>query len=131
MSGPWTPAAPLPSTVDAEWDRPSHRWLLPVVGAVLVAVLVLGLLAWTVLPGPGPMGGSYGHMWFFFPFGFFFLIFVLFMIVRIAFWSTRGSRYAGRGRRFGPRAILQARYARGEITRDQFLQMQRDLDEAR
>jgi len=66
----------------------------------------------------------------------FFVVIVLFFIVRVAFWSTRASRYAQRSRGGGPGGeygpnrpamIARMRYARGEITREQYDQIMQDL----
>ncbi len=72
----------------------------------------------------------------FFPFGFgwFFGLFFLFFL----FWGFRWWMWGGRWR-YGPyrywhhgdsaEAILRERYARGEIGKDQFEQMMRDLEQ--
>jgi len=112
------------------------RWLPVVVGAVLAAIAVLLLLVafypqWFGLPGAaGP-----GHLGVFG--GAFLLLFVLlivFFIVRVAFWSSRAARYrrwgGPGGGGYGPdRPVLVARmrYARGEITKEQFDQIMNDL----
>ena len=74
--------------------------------------------------------GYYPYSFGFFPFGFFgfFWIFAVFWFIRWAFWPWRGygpRRYW----RYGDQAyyILRERYARGEITKEQFDQMTRDL----
>jgi len=76
--------------------------------------------------------GYYPYGFGFFPFGFFgfFWIFAVFWFIRWAFWPWRG---------YGPRRywrysdqayyILRERYARGEITKEQFDQMTRDLQQ--
>lgn len=84
--------------------------------------------------------GYYPNGWGFFPFGFFFAffwIFAIFWFIRWIFWPRRwgygwgwgyyGRRYWG----YGDRAyyILRERYARGEITKEQFDQMMRDLEQ--
>lgn len=109
-----------------------------VFGAILL-VLVLGLFV-------GPFfGGYYGMMgpynayprpyfgWFFFPFGFIFFIFILFFAFRWLWFPWRGRYYYGGWYRHHDEAedILRQRYARGEITKDQFDQMTRDLEQHR
>ncbi len=69
----------------------------------------------------------------FFPFGWlwgFFFIFIAFWFVRWIFWPWRW-HYPRRYWRYGDEAyyILRERYARGEITKEQFEQMMRDLQQ--
>lgn len=73
---------------------------------------------------PGPYMG-----WFFWPFGAFFILFVIFIAFRWLWFPWGRGYYGGRWQRFGaPEEILRRRYARGEITKDQFDQTMRDLD---
>jgi putative membrane protein len=72
--------------------------------------------------------------WFFFPFGFFFIFFLIFFVGRLIFWPW-GWGWGWR-RRYGygygyseAHEILRQRYARGEITKEQFDQMSRDLEQ--
>lgn len=71
------------------------------------------------------------HFWFFFPFGFLFFFLFIFLILRLVFWrGYRGWGYWGHRRYWGDaKEILRQRYARGEITKDQFEQMLRDLEQ--
>jgi putative membrane protein len=83
------------------------------------------------------VGTYYPFGWGFFPFGFFFAFFwimAIFWFVRFLFWPWRwgmGRRYWGGNWGYGDRAyyILRERYARGEITKDQYDQMMRDLQQ--
>lgn len=65
-------------------------------------------------------------------FGLFFTVAIIAGIVLLVVWAARGFR-GGFGDGFHPpasqtpREVLQARYARGEITRDQYQQMLEDL----
>ncbi len=100
-----------------------------------VSVVLLLVLLFPASFGYHPVAGGFG------PFGLFggFLLFFLFImvvlgVVRIALWSSRGrgdyrSGYGGGGggRRYGAFAIARERYARGEITREQFDQIMQDL----
>jgi putative membrane protein len=110
-------------------------WIL----AIILAVLIIGFLT-AAFYFAGPMVGAttvtypyYPHPlvgFFFFPFGIilFFLLFAF--IVRLAFWPWRRGYYGHHGRWRSwddANEILRQRYARGEITKDQFEQMQRDL----
>jgi putative membrane protein len=113
--------------------RPGRFWVLLIVGVAMVATLIVvaallfnGTLTFGARPYPGYWGG-------------FFLIIILlwvsFFLIRMAFWSTMHSRRqyyrqqyrAGMGR---DPAIMEARrrYARGEITREQFDQIMTDLE---
>jgi len=112
------------------------RWVFIAVAVVIVVALVVLLL---VALSPASFGYSASRPSGFGPFGFFgtlFLIFIVILIVgwvvRIAMWSSRSSgRYyrpgGGGGRRYGAFAIARERYARGEITRDQYDQIMQDL----
>lgn len=107
-----------------------------ILGALLF-LMVIGLFA-----GPWLFGGYYGATgpyyypmpyfgWFFFPFGFF-LIFALFFAFRWLWFPWRGGYYYGRWHHHGgAEEIVRERYAKGEITKDQFDQMMRDLQQER
>lgn len=103
----------------------------------LVALLVVGIFV-----GPFLWGGYYGMMgpnttypgpymgWFFWPFGAFFIFFIIFIALRFLWFPWGRGYYGGRWQRYGaPEEILRRRYARGEITKDQFDQMMRDLEQ--
>ncbi len=109
-------------------------WIL----GALFLLLVIGLFV-----GPWLFGGYFGATgpymmyprpyfgWFFFPFGFFF-IFMLFFAFRWLVFPWRGRYYYGRWHHHdGAAEILRERYAKGEITKDQFDQMTRDLQQER
>ncbi len=117
--------------------RRFHWWPV-IIGVVLagIAAVLLALLLFPSAFGVSTPSGTYRY----YPFGGFFIAFfiliVVFFIVRVAFWSTRTSRY---GRRYGsgnpgpnyganrPAMIARMRYARGEITREQYEQIMKDL----
>lgn len=102
--------------------------------AVIVAVLLLGLLGGGMMMGPGIMGwGGYGYG--FSPWwgilGMVFWALVIVGVVLLLVWLFRQGQPAGVGP--GPDAarpidILRERYARGEITKEQFDQMRHDLE---
>jgi uncharacterized membrane protein len=113
-------------------SRP-HRWI--VLAAIAIAAIAgVGILVWFLLPRPtGPPG-------YWFPFGGVFVIFLVvwlgFMAVRMAFWSSRRQQYREARRNgafpggpgFDPAVrTARLRYARGEITREQYDQMIADL----
>lgn len=105
----------------------------------LVILLLAGLLVVTLLYGlAGRPFTYYPFPFFFFPFGFLSFFFVIFFVVRALFWGfgwgwgwrggySRGY-WRGQGYYYGDATeILRQRYARGEINKEQFDQMMRDL----
>jgi len=105
--------------------------------AILVVVLVAVISFFAILAIHGypsaPAGGYYGYPlfgWFFFPFGIFFLFIVLFFVSRLVFWPMG---WGGRRRYWygygDANEILRQRYARGDITKEQYDQMKRDLEQ--
>jgi uncharacterized membrane protein len=119
------------------------HWLPIVLGVVLAGVALLLLLVLLYPSAFGFSSSSYPDR-----FGFggifiaFFILLVVFFIVRVAFWSTRASRYGrgyggyggygggGPGGGYGanrPAMIARMRYARGEITKEQYDQIMKDL----
>jgi uncharacterized membrane protein len=117
-------------------DKPWTRWALPV-GAALVAIAVTGiLLAYLVTAGPashyGWMMGSGGYGWsWMWPAGLLMVVgAVLFLVVIVILLP-----YSGPNERPlvpatpgpDPFGELRYRYAKGEIDRDRYLQMLRDL----
>ena len=110
---------------------PRRAFAWPVIGFLVVIGLVIAasLVAYAFRrPGSG---------FVFFPFfGFgwvFFLLFFLFFW-GMRWWGGWGWGWYSRGGRYwrygdDAHAILRTRYARGEITKDQFDQMMRDLEQ--
>ena len=79
--------------------------------------------------------GSFYPLFPFFPFHFglfggIFLIFIIFLVARLLFWPrTKYYLNSNSQHRIDAREILRERYAKGEITKEQFEQMMRDLKE--
>ena len=120
--------------------RSRLRWIvLAVASALIVGALLVLLLflypTWFGLPAP-PAGrfGLFGGV-----FVLFFVLILVFFVVRVAFWGSRLGRPGYGPRRGGPYAggpygpnrpvmIARMRYARGEITKDQYDQLLADLE---
>jgi uncharacterized membrane protein len=122
------------SGVFARGGRGPIGWII----GGLVILLLAGLLVVPFFVHGLPVGpyGFYPRPYFFFPFGFLIFFFAIFFAVRVIFgwgwgWGWRGGYYSRRYRYGGyggdAMEILRQRYARGEITKDQFDQMTRDL----
>ncbi len=65
-------------------------------------------------------------------FGFFWFLILIAIVVWLVYWAQSGQR--GRnlsrdmgGHKEGPLEIIQVRYAKGEISKDEFEQMRKDL----
>ena len=111
-------------------------WILGLIVALLILGAVaafFGHLVYGAYP-PYYYGPGYFPFGFFFPFGFIFFFLFVFILFRLVFW--RGGwgwgpgrwGYRGYGGYWGDaKEVLRLRYARGEITKEQFDQMMRDL----
>ena len=111
-----------------------RRWIPLVIALVFIGIVVVLLLlvaspsTFGVGPSQTPIRfGLFGGV-----FALFFVLILVFFIVRVAFWGMRASQYGGRGggRRggdLGPARVARMRYARGEITREQYQQIMNDL----
>ncbi len=104
-----------------------------VLGVVLVAITAF--IALLALRGYPTMPATYSGYpffgwWFFFPFGLIFFFAFIFVVSRLIFWPLgwgwRRRYWYGYG---DAHEILRQRYARGEITKEQFDQMRRDLEQ--
>lgn len=117
------------------WVEPrrsgGHFWVVP----TIFFALLLGLfVTWIVATATGiPALAPFNHPGlFFFPFGFFLFLLFVFFVFRWAWWGAgwgwyghrRWYRYDG----YNARDIVRERYARGEITREQYNQLMGDLD---
>src|SRR6266508_2240689 len=112
--------------MNLEAQRPYRMWRwapFDLQTEIFGVAIVVGLIFRALSPGsPGPWFPFYGF-WFFFAF------FALFWAVRWFFWPW-GWGYSRRRYWHGDESyyILRARYARGEITKEQYEQTMRDLD---
>ena len=116
----------------------ARNWFLWVVAAFAVVALVafLGAVLFHNYFYPGGMPAAYygypGFGWWFFPFGFIFFLIFLFFVFRVIFWGWGWRRRYWYGYGYtDAHEILRQRYARGEITKEQFDQMTRDLEQRR
>jgi len=114
------------------WTQPRHVLGWAFIGLLILfaASIAVSLIVFA-LRGPGVGFGFFP----FFPFGFGWIFFLFFLF----FWGFRWwGGWGWYGRPYGrpywryqddAHAILRTRYARGEITKDQFEQMMRDLEQ--
>ncbi|MHB1336648.1 MAG: SHOCT domain-containing protein [Candidatus Humimicrobiaceae bacterium] len=81
---------------------------------------------------PNMMGGFYGGGlgWIGMVLGFIFFILVVIGIIFLIAWLVKRSNYPGVENRTESKAleVLKERYAKGEITKDQFDNMRKDLN---
>jgi putative membrane protein len=87
----------------------------------------MGLLPPALDVGAQPWhSGTSFHPWFFFGLGFWILPIIVFGVIvfLVARWLASPKGYSGNNTGL---TILEERYARGEITKEQFAQMKRDL----
>ena len=81
---------------------------------------------------PNMMGGFFGGGlgWIGMIFGFIFFILVVIGIIFLIVWLVKRSNYPGVENRTESKAleVLKERYAKGEITKDQFDNMRKDLN---
>jgi putative membrane protein len=91
---------------------------------VLGLIIVIGAATVASLAFRGPGGFHFFPFW---GIGGIFLVFAVFWVARWLFWPWRGWGYRTYYQGDGAKNILQERYARGEITKEQFDQMMQDL----
>ena len=138
--GPYYPPGSPPGYQPGAWGPPPRRrrpW--SIIGIAITFVVIAGLILLFALynasAAPDHRYYPYGFGLFGGVFFLFFILLIVFFIVRVAFWSSRVGRYQGgygRGPSSGygpnrPAMIARMRYARGEITREQYDQLMQDL----
>ncbi len=103
-----------------------------VIGAVALVVLLLGLLGGGMM-GFGMMGwGGFGFSPLWWIFMLLFWVLIIGGIAMLLVWLFRQAPRTGAGAgppTSRPLDILRERYARGEITREQYAEMRRDLEQ--
>lgn len=107
-----------------EFRRSNLRWIwIPVifVAGILTIFAIAGLF------GAFPAGGYYPMYffpwWIFFPLFFFGIFFLAFRWCGWGYWGSSRARYYDNAFE-----VLRERFARGEITKDQYDQMRKDLE---
>lgn len=109
---------------------PTRRYFrYGLVGMFLLAgaVIVLSFVAALYAPTGGERPWFFGPFWL--PFGFLFFLFFLFFIFRWVFRPWRwGWGHPFWGDSYDAMEILRRRYARGEVSREEFERMTRDLE---
>ena len=103
-------------------EKGSLIWLLLIVAGL--AVILAGVMAGPLMPGMmGMMGFGWGFMWLI-PLAF------LILIVIGAYFLITGLKTAEVAPSGAEKAleILKERYARGEITREEYLRMKEDIE---
>ena len=99
-------------------------------GGLVLLALVAILLTMAFRPYYYPTMMPYYGGWFFFPFGFVFFIFIVFALSRLLFWPWAwGWRRSYWHHGDEASEILRQRYAKGELTKEQFTQMMKDLEQ--
>jgi len=100
-----------------------------VIGALFL-ILGVGAFLW-IFFGTAVFPFHYGFFFVGPLFGLIFILFLVFLGLRFLLWPIGYRRY-GRAWRYDPAMdTLRQRYARGEITKEQFDQMTRDLEQNR
>ncbi|HUK27489.1 MAG TPA: SHOCT domain-containing protein [Candidatus Acidoferrales bacterium] len=92
--------------------------MLPL-GLIILLVVVLFFVSRGSFYFPGYFPGEF--------FLIFIFIFLGIFVIRTMYWSSRRKQWRERSGRNAPIRILRQRYARGEITKEQYDQMFRDL----
>jgi putative membrane protein len=114
---------------------PSRRWaLIPLLVAAGLISTFVGIWLYRGAPAAPPTNTVYPWFWWF-PFGWFIFIpifFLIFFAVRWYFWGGwwwgRGGWYHGS---YDPALeTLRQRYANGDISKEQYDRMKRDLEQS-
>src|SRR5438094_9045971 len=122
------------TSMQADREIVRHRkfigWGIAAFLFLIGVAIVIGLIVRAIV---GPSAGFGYFPFFFFPFGFFIFVFFLFFLFRGLFWGWGGwgwrgyPMYGRSGYHDGAAEILRRRYASGELTKDQFDRMLRDI----
>jgi putative membrane protein len=111
-------------------DQQSYRIKQIVGWGIIGLIVIIGVsIVLSLYFGPRPTGAFYSP---FFPLHFgwlggIFLIFIIFLVVRWLFWPWRSYYSSPHQQRVDAASIVKERYAKGEITKEQFEQIMCDL----
>jgi putative membrane protein len=115
-------------------DQESNRIRRTVGWGIIGLIAVIGLSIALSIYFASWRTASFNYPFFFFPFHFgwlggLFLIIIVLLIAKWFFWSWRRGRYYSYPHQQRPDAasIVKERYAKGEITKEQYEQILRDL----
>jgi putative membrane protein len=106
----------------------ANWWVLPLVLLGVLVVAGLGAFLYS------QVGGGYDGPWTWPPFGWFFFIpvfFIIFFAIRLFFWWGQWGSWGWEGQHHDEGSameVLRRRFARGEIDKEKFEQMRRDLE---
>jgi putative membrane protein len=101
---------------------------VPIIGIILVVGIAAAIFFFY---GPAAVGTYPYYGWWWFPFPWFFIIpviFLAFFAFRWIFWGGWGGRWYYQQYQDRALEILKERFARGEITKEQFEQIAKDLE---
>src|SRR5712692_5829284 len=113
------------------WSRNrGFPWLFVAIAAGIIAVSTVVAVGTVFVPSAGYAGRAFFYPWS--PFGFFWIwplfgFLIIFLVAKWFFWGW-GWRSDYWAHDSDAERILAERYARGEITREQFEQMKTDLE---
>ena len=119
-------------------QRYMFAWGIIALMAIVAIFATIGLVLYYIPRPIAPAGTAFPYYGFFGFRLFFgvFLVFAFFWFVRWAFWGWRWHYRGGYGggygywrHRDGSYYILRERYARGEISKEQYDQLMRDLEQ--
>jgi uncharacterized membrane protein len=128
-TAPTLPVDPDEGGYCGPWPAHPDRGFFWIPLAVFAAFVAVGIALWWVLPAAGWTAAPPGS-WPIFPFGFVVVAIFLVLVVRGFGWGWYGG-WRGRGWGGAPsaREVVRRRYASGEITRDQYRELLRDLEQ--
>jgi putative membrane protein len=129
--------------MERNYDRKFPTTIIAIIAiAIAVAVILMAVFAYFASRNPYGYGGYYGGMMggfggfgmlFMIPIGLFILVIIGYVIWRGCGWGGGGCggdhyrHYSSYGEKENAMEILRQRYARGEISKEQYEQMKKDI----